>query len=218
MVRSRVGAGVLRRAGARVDGGLRGPGCGNARDLAQQAAAAEILRAEPRGHGEHHLSVRHHRERGDVQPLRPSREASGVAAWADIPARAQEGEQVSLRTGVAADAGGADDPTPIDTTARPAGVVACRCCAPLTPDRPSAFRDTGAPSLRATRARTVTVALRDRPFRRNVRCRGPNDACCRIERSICNKPPQRAVREGSESRKHEARALAKRDAPHLLSP
>jgi len=50
----------------------------------------------------------------------------------------------------------------IGTTARPAGVGACRCHVPLAPGRPSALRDTGAPSLRSTRARSVTVPS---PFR-----------------------------------------------------
>jgi len=57
--------------------------------------------------------VRHRREQGGVQPLRPDREAFGVAARAEIPALAREREQVFVRAGVTADAGEAvlEDPT-----------------------------------------------------------------------------------------------------------
>jgi len=45
------------------------------------------------------------REEGGVQPLRPDREALGVAARAAVATRAGEREQILVRTGVAADAG-----------------------------------------------------------------------------------------------------------------
>ena len=39
-----------------------------------------------------------------VQPLRPDRESLGAATRAEVPALAEEGQQVLVRTGVAADA------------------------------------------------------------------------------------------------------------------
>ena len=78
---------------------------GDAGDLSEQAAAIETVRAQPLGDREHHLPVRHQREQRGVQPLRPAREALGVATGAELPALAREGEEVLVRAGVAADAG-----------------------------------------------------------------------------------------------------------------
>lgn len=47
-----------------------------------------------------------------------------------------------------------------------------RRLAPPAPHLPCALRDRGAPGRREIRARTVTTALRERIFRRNVRVAG----------------------------------------------
>jgi hypothetical protein len=60
--------------------------------------------AQPLGDREHHLSVRHGRQERRVQPLRPDPESPGVATRAEVPALAGEGQQVLVRTDVAADA------------------------------------------------------------------------------------------------------------------
>jgi hypothetical protein len=70
----------------------------------EQAAAIPTIGAQPLGDREHHLSVRHGRQERRVQPLRPDRESLGVATRAEVPALAGEGQQVLVRTGVAADA------------------------------------------------------------------------------------------------------------------
>ena len=56
----------------------------------------------PLGDREHHLPVRHWREQRGVPPLRPAREALGVAARAEVATLAREREQVFVCTGVAA--------------------------------------------------------------------------------------------------------------------
>ena len=53
--------------------------------------------------------------------------------------------------------------------AAPAGVGVCRRRAPPAPRLACALRDRSAPSILPTPAQTVTVPLRDGPFRRNVR-------------------------------------------------
>lgn len=96
--------GEVALARQRTDGGRDGAG-GDAGDLPEQAAPIEAVRAQPLGDREHHLPVRHRREEGRVQPLRPDRQPLGVAAWAEVPALAGERQQVLVRAGVAADAG-----------------------------------------------------------------------------------------------------------------
>ena len=93
--------------------GRRDRAGGDAGDLAEQAAPVQAIGAPPLRDGEHDLTVRHGREEGGVQPLRPDREALGVAARAEIPALAREREQVFVPAGVTADAGEAvlQDPT-----------------------------------------------------------------------------------------------------------
>ena len=92
------------RARQRADGGRDGAGR-DAGDLAEQAAAIQAIGTQPLGDGEHDLPVRQRREERGVEPLRPDREALGVATRAEVPALAGECEQVLVRAGIAADAG-----------------------------------------------------------------------------------------------------------------
>ncbi len=84
--------GEVALAGQCANGGGHGAG-GDAGDLAEQAAAVQTVGAEPLGNGEHHLAVRHRREQGRVQPLRPDRQPLGVTAGAEVAALAREREQ-----------------------------------------------------------------------------------------------------------------------------
>ena len=95
--------GELALAGQRANGGGHRAGS-DAGDLTEAAAAIETVRAQPLGNREHHLPVRHQRQQRGVQPLRPDREALGVAARAEVPTLAREREQVLVFTVVAADA------------------------------------------------------------------------------------------------------------------
>ena len=90
-------------AGERAHGGAHRVG-GDTGDIAEQAAAIPTVRAMPLGDGEHHLPVRHSREQRGVQPLCPEGEPPGVAARADVPTRAREGEQGPVGVAVAPDA------------------------------------------------------------------------------------------------------------------
>ena len=74
-----------------------------------------------------------------------------------------------------ADAG---DPTPTETTVRPAGVGVCRRRRPPTPRLPSALRNCGAPSIRESDAQAVTIVLRGGLSDATSGRRGPNGACC----------------------------------------
>ncbi|OBQ31858.1 MAG: hypothetical protein AN485_23020, partial [Anabaena sp. MDT14b] len=95
--------GEVALAGPCANGGGHGAG-GDAGDLAEQAAAVQTVGAEPLGDGEHHLAVRHRREQGRVQPLRPDRQPLGVTAGAEVAALAREREQILVRARVAPDA------------------------------------------------------------------------------------------------------------------
>jgi hypothetical protein len=66
--------------------------------------AISTIRAEPLRDREDDLPVRHGREERGVQPLGPDREAFRVAAGAEVPAFAGEGEQVLVGTVVTPDA------------------------------------------------------------------------------------------------------------------
>ena len=92
----------------------------------------------------------------------------------------------------------ADDPTPTETSATPAGVGACRRHAPPAPRRACALRDRGAPAYRR-------LGCGPSPFRcatgcfdaTSTRCR-PNDACCsrafsnaRCARNLLERPQQK---------------------------
>ena len=77
---------------------------GHARNLTEQAAAIEKVRAQPLRDREHHLPVRHGRQTRGIQPLRPEGEALGVATRAEVPAFARERQQVFVRTTVTANA------------------------------------------------------------------------------------------------------------------
>ena len=111
---------------------------GDAGDLAEQATTVQTVGAQSLGDGEHHLSVRHRREECRVQPLRPAGEPFCVAAGAEVATLAGEGQQILVRTVVAADAGEAvlqhaageervghlrDDGTPGAVLAREAVVI-----------------------------------------------------------------------------------------------
>ncbi len=103
-------------------------------------------------------------------------------------------------------AAAADGPTPTERVARPAGAGGYRRHAPPVPRRAYALRDQGAPSIRPTRARTVTLPLRDGLFRRNVRassyengsrtCHGPGHRLLYRRR---RRDAQRAQRRGRTS-------------------
>lgn len=77
----------------------------DAGDFARRTSAIAAADAQPRGAGEHDLSVRHWREQHGVQPLRPDRHPIGVKAQAEVPTLARERQKVLVRTGVVADAG-----------------------------------------------------------------------------------------------------------------
>jgi len=79
-------------AGQRAHGGRDGASSDTG-DLAEQAPPVQTLRTQPRGDGAHHMPVRHGREERGVQPLRPDRQAFGVAARADVATRAGAREQ-----------------------------------------------------------------------------------------------------------------------------
>ena len=83
--------------------------------------------------------------------------------------RAATGHSRALSARRRPSAGDAGGPTPTRRAAMPAGAGACRRHAPPMPHRACARRDWGAPSIRSTWARPVTVPLHTRPFRRNIR-------------------------------------------------
>jgi hypothetical protein len=125
-------------------------------------AAVQTVGAEPLGDGEHHLAVRHGREERGLQPLRPDRQPLGVTARTEVAASTREREQILVRARVAADA---REPV----LEHPAFEERVRDLRDHGPPRACALRDRGAPSIRSIGVRTITVVLRDGPFRRTIR-------------------------------------------------
>lgn len=90
-------------AGQRADRGGDGPRR-DASDLAEQATTVQAVRAQPLRDRQDNLPVRHGLEQRGVEPLGPEGEAFRVAAGTEVAARAGDGEQVLVATGVTADA------------------------------------------------------------------------------------------------------------------